>query len=171
MNLMRKRWLRLALPVLVVGALTAGCGDDDDDNGDMMGPTIDDLVGTWDASSVTLSDNPALAGFGGSVDLVGTLGSTVTLVINADGSFTFTATMTAISPDITLTGTFEITGDGTADISTDPVEPGDTPLNATFTLSGDNLSINVPEAELLDLNQDMVIDEQDAVTLDADLSR
>jgi hypothetical protein len=168
MNLMRKKWLRLALPVLIVGALSAACSDDDEDP---MGVTIDDLVGVWDATAVVLSDNAALAAFGGSIDLVGTLGSTIVLDINADGSFSFDATATAISPDIMLTGTIVITGDGTATVSVDPVEAGDTPSDATFTLSGDNLSLTIPEAELLDLNQDTEIDELDEATLDADLVR
>ena len=161
MNLTRKKWLRLALPVLTVGALSAACGDDEED---MMGPTIDDLVGTWNATKVELSDNPALAAFGGMIDLVGTLGSTIVLEVNPNGSFTFDATATAISPALMLTGTIEITGDGTADVSVDPVEAGDTPAAATFTVSATALSLTIPDAELLDLNQDGMTDEADAAT-------
>ena len=41
------------LPILMVGALIVGCGDDDDGTG----VTINDLAGTWDGTSVELTWN------------------------------------------------------------------------------------------------------------------
>ena len=165
MNFTRKKWLRFALPVLTVAALSTACGDDD---GDMTGFTIDDLAGTWNASSVVLSS--PLLGPLDPLDLI-LAGATVTIQINSNESFTFSATnLPLASPTLTITGSITITGDNTALVSVDPIEAGDTPADATFNLSGNNLSISIPEAELVDLSipPDGVIDPTD---LDAAFTR
>ncbi len=153
---------RLALPLLFVGALGVGC---DDDEG-TTGVTIADLVGTWVATSVVLSNNELLPV--DPFDLVA-VGATVTLTIQSNGNFTFSATnLPAPLMDLEITGSIEITSNNTADIVTDdPLDPAE----ATFTLSGDNVTLSIPDAELIDFDADGEIEPFETVDLAAALTR
>jgi len=140
-------WTRIALPILVVGALA--CGDDDE----ATGVTTADLAGAWSASSFILSDNDFLPV--DPVDIVGTLGVTVNLNVQASGAFTFTtqglSTATAgLLDDVNITGTITVTGSNTAEVAADS-DP-DNPSEGTFNLSGDNLTLNLPDAAIIDFD-------------------
>jgi hypothetical protein len=82
-------WRRIDLIALVAVTLTSSCGSGD------TTPPAETLVGTWDATSVELVSkaDPAVR-----VDLVGDLGATVTLVLEADNDFTLTRSYTGNDP-------------------------------------------------------------------------
>lgn len=147
---------RVALPLLLLGALAVACGDD---NGGGTGPTLDDLVGTWDASSASLTDNATSA----SVDLV-QLGLTVELEITALERFTFTVRLGATVVEQVM-GDFTINGNNFT--LTDDDDPND-PISGTFTLQGDNLSVEADDVELFDFNMDGT---NDPARLEADFDR
>jgi hypothetical protein len=160
------RWMRFPLPILMIGVLAVACGDDD-----ATGVTIADLAGDWTANSVVVSNNDLLPV--DPMDLVA-LGVDVTLDIDADGSFTFAtdglgAASGGLLDDVTITGTIEITGEHSAEVtaSTDP----DDPSPATFTLSGDDLTISIPDAALIDFDDSGEIEEFEFVDLAASLTR
>ena len=137
------KWTRLVLPVLLVAALVVACGDD------TTGITIQDLVGTWDATSLELTpdDNP-----GFTIDLVNTLGGEVTLIVSGNGRYTF---ITDVLQQVdTIQGDFEIDGNNVT-LTNDDDPPGEPPLEGTFSLSSDqnDLTITVLHAELTDLDQ------------------
>lgn len=153
---------RFSLPLLLIGALGVGCDDDDEP----IGVTIADLAGTWVATSVVLSNNAFLPV--DPFDLVA-VGATVTLTIQNNGNFTFSATnLPAPLSDVNITGTIEITGNNTADIITD--DPLD-PAPAAFTLSGDNVTLSVPNAELIDFDESGTIEPAEEVDLSAAFTR
>jgi hypothetical protein len=158
------KFARLALPLLLVGAVAVACGDDED--GGATGPTITDLAGTWNATSLklTLNANPAV-----SVDLVQTFGGTVTLEITSAGRYTFTGNV-PLQPTLTITGDFTISGSNFTLTNDD--DPTDV-LSGTFTLSadGNSLSITLQDAELIDLTQDGVVDTADASLLEGSFTR
>ncbi len=152
---------RSALPVLVAGALVAGCGDDGNGGG-ATGVTIADLAATWNATRAEVTPT----GGGIRIDLlVG--GGTVTLVIRPDETLTLTTTDLLLVPDTTLNGTFRITGDNRATVT---IGGGD-PLQATFELSGNNLRIIIRGLEVIDIQDPVGIGPEDAVDLDARLTR
>ncbi len=159
-------WARLALPILVVGALA--CGDDDE----ATGVTIADLAGNWSASSFILSNNGFLPV--DPIDIVGTLGVTVNLNIQASGAFTFTTQGLATATggaldDVDITGTITITGSNRAEVaaSSDP----DNPSTGTFNLSGDNLTLNLPDAAIIDFDDSGTIVEAEWVDITSTMSR
>ncbi len=154
-------WTRRLCTVSLVGTLLVACGGD---NGTPTEVTLDDLAGTWKATSLVA--RPSAGGIG--VELVDA-NTTVTLAITSTGRFTLTAQDLVIGPDATLTGTFEITGPGTAEITADGSQ-GD-PLATTFSLAGDILTVTIANAALFDLDGSGAIDEDDAVTLTGRLVR
>jgi hypothetical protein len=138
------KWTRLVLPVLLVGALAVACGDDD-----TTGVTIQDLAGTWDATSLELTPD-GIPGFP-PIDLVQDLGGTITLIVSVNERYMFIADVPPMPVD-TIQGDFEL--DGTSfTLTNDEDPPGEPPLDGTFTLSGDNLSITVEHAEIVDFSQ------------------
>jgi hypothetical protein len=158
----RPKWARLVLPLLLVGAVTSACGGDGDD-GAPTEVTLDQLAGTWNATSL-FAQRGAI-----SLQLVGAT-STVTLVISDTGRFTLTVEGVEILEDVTVTGTFEITGSGAAETTIDG-SSGD-PLPTTFSLSGNTLSVTIEDAAVVDIQPPFgTIDENDAVTLIGTLER
>jgi hypothetical protein len=159
------KWARFALPLLLVSAIAVACGDDEEAG--PTGPTIADLAGSWDATSLklTLNANPAV-----SVDLVQTFGGTVTLDVTSAGRYTFTGSVPG-QPTLTVTGDITITGANTFTLTNDD-DPTDV-LSGTFTLSADknSLSITLQDAELIDLTGDGVVDSADAALLEGAFTR
>ncbi len=158
---MRRKWIGLVLPVMMISALTVACGDDEG-NG-VTGPTIADLAGTWNATSLLLTwnANPAVQ-----VDLVQTLGATVTLQVTNQNRYTFTANVPG-QPALMVVGDFSFTATGANSGSfslTDDDEPGGTPTTGTMTLTGANtITVNIPDAELIDFDMDGTEDEAEFV--------
>jgi hypothetical protein len=142
------KWTRLVLPVLLVGALAVACGDDD-----TTGVTIQQLAGTWDATSLELTpdDFPIPP-----IDLVNDLGGTITLIVSTNERYMFIADV-APQPVDTIQGDFEINGSSFT-LTNDEDDPGEPPLNGTFSLVNDILSITVEHAEIADLTQDGNLD-------------
>jgi len=139
------KWTRLVLPVLLVGALTVACGDDD-----TTGVTIQDLAGTWDAISLELTPDAAPII---TVDLVQDFGGTITLIVSTNNRYMFIADVPP-QPVDTIQGDFEL--DGTSfTLTNDEDPPGEPPLEGTFTLSsdGNSLQITVEHAEIADFSQ------------------
>ena len=156
MKLIRAKWLRLALPVLMVGALTVACDDDDEPTG----VTVADLAGIWNASSMSLTfmGNPvSLTDIGGTAVLTITSSERYTLVLNIPGM-----------PTSTNTGDFTISGSSFT--LTDDDEPEDDPIEGTFTLSedGNTLTVQASEVELFDFTED---GENDPADLNATFTR
>jgi hypothetical protein len=145
----------------MVGALTVACGDDDEGT---TGPTIADLVGTWNATTVNLTwnANPTTE-----IDLVQGLGLTVQIVVNADGTYTFSASQGAVVVQ-SITGDFNITGSNSFTLTNDD-EPGET-FSGTFSLtnSDNTLTVNMPVVSIFDFDQD---GEDDDSEMDATFSR
>ena len=145
-----KTWMRIALPVLLVGALAVACGDDDEPTG----VTIGDLAGTWDASdlSLTWNANPAVV-----INLVD-IGATVTLVINSNSTYSFTIAVPG-QDDQVITGDFTLLGGNRFELTNDD-EPEDL-WTGTFTLSadGNELSVNLPDVTIFDFDSDGTEDE------------
>jgi hypothetical protein len=142
------RVVGFALSILLVGALTVACGDDDD----TTGVTINDLAGTWNGTSVELTWNamPSV-----SVDLV-QLGLTITLDVETNETYTFTASL-AQQPVEVVNGDFNLTGGNSFSLTNDD-EPGEV-WSGTFTLSGNNLSVRLEDVTLFDFDDDDINDE------------
>lgn len=153
------RFRRSVLPLFLMGVIAVGCGDDDG-NG-MTGPTIADLAGSYVMTQGTL--DPAAPQIP-NVDLLLVTSSAPTLVIESDGDFTLTLALLGQPAPLQVTGSIAITGSNTGTVTTD-MDPND-PADATFSLSGNTLSINVPDAQLIDLTGDGMITEADAGDLD-----
>jgi hypothetical protein len=147
--------------MLLVGAVTSACGGDGD-GGTPTEVTLDQLAGTWNATSL-FARRGAI-----SLQLVGA-SSTVTLVISDTGRFTLTVQGVEILEDVTVTGTFEITGSGAAETTIDG-SSGE-PLATTFSLSGNTLSVTIEDAAVVDIDSSGTVDENDAVTLIGTLER
>jgi len=160
-------WARFALPALIVGSLAVACGDDDE----ATGVTTADLAGDWTATSFVLSNNAFLPA--DPIDMV-SVGVAVEMSVAASGAFTFsttglgTATGGALD-DLSVTGTIVVTGNNTAVITTtdDPDDPSD----ATFTLSGDNLTLSIPDAALIDFDDSGTIVEAEWVDIVGAMTR
>ena len=148
------------LPILMVGALTVACSD----NNETTGPTINELAGTWDGSSVllTLNANPSIQR-----DLVQDLGLTVTLEVLVTERYSFTAALGATPVEV-VTGDFNLTGSNRFELTNDD-EPGVT-WEGTFTLAGDNLSVRLQDVTLLDFDNPPD-GENDETLMEADFVR
>ncbi len=97
---MRARLGALALAAVLISGLAC------DGGGGSLGPPKADLTGTWRAtSSIYVSE----AAPPQSVDLV-TLGATVTLVLDANNTFTYTMTPAGGTPSV-VTGTWQASAD------------------------------------------------------------
>lgn len=156
------KWHRLILPLALVGILGIGC--DDDGGGTTMGPTINDVAGDWNMTAGTLTPNLT----GTAIDL--TTLATIELDIDVNGDFELTITQPG--PVVTMiTGTLTITGNNTATLTND-ADPGD-PLPATFSLTNNDntLSVQVEDAELLDITMDGMVNAADAGDLNITFAR
>jgi hypothetical protein len=129
---------RLAVALMLVGAITLGCSDDDPV---AVIPGIGVFVCDWEATTaVVVSD----AEPDSSLDL--TLGgiATVMLSVAADSTYEFTHDVLMLS----ITGEFLITGANTFDLTND-ADPLDV-LSGTFTLTSNEtvLGVVLPETEI-----------------------
>lgn len=117
--------------VLLLGAAVA-CGEDS------AGPSQDDIVGTWEA---TVMEFVSVSAPVDTVDLIADGGS-ATLVLAANGTYTFTVTPVGDPPDV-QTGTWELGGE----VMT--VSPTGLPFSYQFdvVLAGDTLSLSGADAE------------------------
>jgi hypothetical protein len=155
------KFTRLALVALFLygGGALVGCGDDEVTNG---GPSIDDFVGDWAASAATLDFvDPAFP----TIDMIG-IGASMDLTVNADGSYEITIDVPG-APAMVITGDFTLIDDNTFSITNDD-EPGEDPLEGTYSITGDELDVTLPGTTLIDVDQDGTNDEATlAATFDA----
>jgi len=125
--------------VLVVSALSLFCGMALACGDDAAGPSPSEITGTWQATKVEYvsTAQPTV-----SVDLIADEDYTVTLVLAANGSYTFTQTPPGEQPQ-TSTGTWELDGD------VFDVAPTGTQYRLQFeiALSGNTLSLSGADAE------------------------
>ncbi|UCF20513.1 MAG: hypothetical protein JSU87_03635 [Gemmatimonadota bacterium] len=163
---MKRKWMRLALPVLLISAIAVGCGDDD---GDTTGVTIDDLAGTWVANEastgtkveLTLNAAPATT-----IEIV-TLGGTASLTITTSERFTLVVDVPGLGGG-TFTGSFTISGRNfTLTTDDDP----DDPITGTFTLSGNTLEVRASDVEIFDVIPPEGVGPEDAALLEAVFGR
>ena len=156
------KWTRATLPLMLISALAVGCGDDDG----TTGPTINDLAADWNMTAGTLTPNNAQIP---QINLA-TI-STIELDIAPDGDFELTVDVAGAPAPTVITGTLEITGANTANIIND-ADPGN-PLPATFSLTNNNntLTVQVNDAELLDITGDGQVTEADAGDLNITFAR
>ena len=126
---------RLAVALMLVGAITAACSDDDPV---AVVPGIGVFVGTWDATTAVVTSD---AEPDSTLDL--TLGgiATVAIAIAADSTYEFSQDVLQLS----ITGDFLITGATTFDLTNDD-DPTDV-LSGTFTLTSNNTVLSVVLAE------------------------
>ncbi|HSG82175.1 MAG TPA: hypothetical protein VLC48_08000 [Gemmatimonadota bacterium] len=133
------KFTRLLALIMVVGATTIACGDDE-----TTGPsfTLADFVGTWLASSATLTSE-ILAD--SSVNLLNPPVTAVRLVVEADSTYVF-AGLAGSVPVLADTGDFVVTSNTAFLII---AADGDT-LDGTYTLTNNKttLSVNIPGTDI-----------------------
>src|SRR5262245_57262019 len=95
---MRMRALLTSLCAAAVVSVAAGCSDDEDTN-----PTVNPLVGTWNATSVMTPSGDVVSNGMGMTVVVGSSGS-ISLAITGDQMG-----LCAPGPDCTVTGTWTST--------------------------------------------------------------
>jgi len=131
---------RLAVALMLVGAITIACSDDDPTTPVNL-PEIGIFVGDWEATTAEVTSD---AEPDSTLDL--TLGgiATVVLSVAADSTYEFSHDIMALS----ITGDFLITGANTFDLTND-ADPLDV-LSGTFTLTSNNtvLSVVLPETTI-----------------------
>ena len=117
----------------LLSGVALACGDD------AAGPSPSEITGTWQATHV---EYVSVAQPTVSVDLIVDEDYTVTLVLAANGSYTFTQTPPGEPPQ-TSTGTWEVDGD------VFDVAPTGTQYRLQFeiALSGNTLSLSGADAE------------------------
>lgn len=99
--------LNKLVAVALAGVFAVGCGDDDG------GVTMTDLVGTWDASKFEYSD---LSGQSASVDIIpfgGAFSITITATSATNGSYVGSLTIPLPPSTTAITGTLELSANGT----------------------------------------------------------
>ena len=119
-----------ALALILMAACTDATG---------VGVEPDDLAGTWTSTSFVLTSvaNPSM-----SMDLVADEGAEVTLVLRADGTYTFTFTST-VEPTENETGTYTVLGNT---MTVTPVTPaGLEPEEITLARVGDTLTLTLDD--------------------------
>ena len=119
-----------ALALILMAACTDATG---------VGVEPDDLAGTWTSTSFVLTSvaNPSM-----SMDLVAEEGAEVTLVLRADGTYTFTFTSTVEETE-NETGTYVVSGNTMTVI---PVTPaGLEPEEITLARVGDTLTLTLDD--------------------------
>ena len=94
----------------------------------------DDLAGTWTATSMVLTsvaDNTL------SIDLVAEEGANVTLVLGADGTYTFTF-VSDVEPTENETGTYTVSG---STLTIHPTDSTEGPETFTISRTGDTMTL------------------------------
>jgi hypothetical protein len=142
------KWSRMWVVAPLVAGLALACGDD---------VAVEDLVGTWNATEFVFSD------FGDPVtdfDVLA-MGGAVSIVIEADGTYTITFTMPESEPEVD-TGTWDLDGDV---LTFDAGTIDETAFE--LSLSGDTFTIH-SEDVTFDFDEDGT---EDAAQLDATFVR
>lgn len=127
--------------VLIAAAMLTACGD----STAPKGVTLQDLVGTWNATSWQYTDQ---ANAGNKIDLVSE-GTQFTLVVASSGQFTLTE---EVAPGFTLVITGNVAVQGSNLVLSDPAAPGQS-YAVPFTLVGSVLTITDDE-ESFDFDSD-----------------
>jgi hypothetical protein len=149
---------RLDLIGFIALLLISSCGQSD------TAPPPEELVGTWNATSVELVSmaNPAIR-----VDLVADLDANVTLVLDADDTFTLTVAYTGVEPggpwgmSSVVTGTWS-----TTDVLTLQTSPT-SQWQFEAVLDGDSLTLSEADTSF-DFDGDGTVEDAD---LGLDLTR
>jgi len=151
--------MRVAGAVLVaVAVLAAACGGSDGGSGSPTGPSAPTLAGTWKA---TRAEFVGVANSSQRVEVV-SLGVSVTLVLNAAGTFTLTVAEPGMAADVT-------NGSWTSSSDALKMTPGGMSWSWEFdmTLSGNTLTLSGATFEF-DVNGD---DRDDQAKLSMTLAR
>ena len=122
-----------ALALIVMAACTDATG---------VGVEPDDLAGSWTSTSLILTSvaNPSTT-----MDLVAEEGALVTLVLGADGAYTFTYTST-VEPTENETGTYTVLGNT---MTVTPVTPeGHAAEEITIVRVGDTLTLTLDDEDV-----------------------
>ena len=119
-----------AMALILMAACTEATG---------VGVEPDDLAGTWTSTSLILTSvaDPTV-----SMDLVAEEGALVTLVLGADGTYTFTF-VSNVEPTENETGTYTVSG---STMTVNPVTPaGLEPEVITIARVGDTLTLTLDD--------------------------
>ena len=143
----------LVAPFFVLAFLLFSCSDGGDPVVEAnCGPSycVDDLQGTWNATSVVFS--PCVFGEFESIDLIAE-GATVEMVVQASGRFTITIDFPGEDSEV-ISGRIFFEDSTWFAIQFDEDEPGD-PTYFGDTLSGNTFSLNGgPETAEFDFDED-----------------
>lgn len=115
--------------IAIVSGVVVGC------KGDSTGTSLASIVATW---TVTRADVISVANPATRLELVGGLGLTASLVLNANETFTLTSTFPGEQPDVE-TGTYTYTS---GHLTLNPTNPSasDT-FSFTLALSGNTMTL------------------------------
>ena len=130
-----------AVALILMAACTdaTGVGVEPHDLADATGVQPDALAGTWTSTSLIITSvaDPTV-----SMDLVAEEGALVTLVLGADGTYTFTFVST-VEPTENETGTYTVSG---STMTVTPVTPaGLEPEVMTIARVGDTLTLTLDD--------------------------
>jgi hypothetical protein len=125
--------LRIATTGALAIAFATGCGDSTDPQDDV---TLADLVGTWNATGITYTNNAT-----GQTINAFLFGARLQITVAANGTYTGSVTEPGGTPEA-ITGTVSVQGSNIT--ITDDAAPGDAAVG-TFTLSGNTLTITAQD--------------------------
>ncbi len=127
------RLLRIAVTGALAIGFAVGCSDSTDPQENV---TIEDLVGTWNATSIQYTNNAT-----GQAINAFLFGARLSITVAADGTYTGSVTEPGGTPE-SISGT--VTVQGNSITITDDSSPGDAAVG-TFTLSGSTLTITAQD--------------------------
>ncbi len=127
---------------LLIGLV--GCGGDDDDG---MSPEVDDLIGTWVATSLTFTE---IGGTGTYDDIAA--GGSLTIIFRSDLTYSVTQVIAGSPPEnYSETGIYTVNGSVlTVTDDTDPLDPTAIEI---VTLTSTALTLRIADEEY-DFNDD-----------------
>ncbi len=139
-----------AVALILMAACTELTGVDE-----TTGVQPDALAGTWTATSMVLT---SVANSTLSVDLVAQDGAVVTLVLGADGTYTFTF-VSDVEPTENETGIYTVSG------STLTIDPTGTKGQEAFTISRTGDTMTMTGADDYDFTPNVFVDVVMVITL------